>query len=421
MFKIMFNAALVLLIMVAGIRCAPEEPVTEQELQQLDSLYRHRNYFQLDRRLGELSRQNRPIIVFYRAAVEKAFNHLLESNRFLDRLINDAITADTLQTAALSMKMNNYLRMHAYSEALSTAVTLLHDPGLREDRKSDIQNTRLILQALRDTPPQQIEKSDDSILKLKGTHIDVNLNSHVRDYAYDTGANYSILMASEAREVGLEIIEAGFDVGTATGKKLKGDLAVADSLIIGSMFLRNVVFLVFPDNALTFPGGFQLRGIIGFPVLEAMGELRFQDDTIFIPEKVPERRIMNLALDDLTPLITFAFTSDTLLGRLDTGATETVFYEPFYRTYFSGMIDSSRIDTTRYGGVGGVVSYPVYRLENIQIGIAGETVMLDSTFAHTTGLGSTAESYLYANIGLDAIQNFDRYILNFRDMAFVVE
>ncbi len=219
----------------------------------------------------------------------------------------------------------------------------------------------------------------------------------------------------------MDILTAGIDVGSVTGQTIKADLGVADSLIIGHMILRNVVFLILADEALTFPGGFRIPGIIGFPVLEAMGELQFENNTLFVPQDIPARQDHNLALDNLTPLISFTFNNYQMVGRFDTGANQTQFYEPFFNEFFRDTLDTSLIDTIRTGGAGGIISAPVYELPRISIEIAGTTVTLDSTAIHTEVFGDQSDSYLYANLGMDLVDHFDGYILNFRDMAIIVK
>ena len=100
------------------------------------------------------------------------------------------------------------------------------------------------------------------------------------------------------------------------------------------MHYRQVVFLVLDDSLLTFPGGFQIPGLIGFPVIEQMIEVRFsRDGQLSVPETAPPRAQRNLALDELTPLVRIRAHDAPLLCRLDTGAGTTEFYEPFYRRF----------------------------------------------------------------------------------------
>ncbi|NIR52653.1 hypothetical protein GWO43_29030 [candidate division KSB1 bacterium] len=392
-----------------------------KKLEELETSFHSKNYFLLKDRLKRGPSSDMPVVLYYKAAVESAFNNPGESIQYLNQIASIDLIPDTLLTDIWAMKINNYLRLHAYSDALHAADSVLQIADLPKEKENDIRNARRIAAALRDIPPQSITKSGDSELKLKGTHIDVTINSHQRDYAYDTGANYSILMKSEAEALDLQIIEAGIDVGTATGKRVKGDVGVAESLSIGNMTFEHVVFLVFPDEALTFPGGFQLHGVIGFPVLEAMGELQFQNGILSIPKDPPIREIQNLALENLTPLIEFTYEGNPLIGRLDSGAGRSVFYEPFFRRFYSDKVSPSQVDTIKAGGVGGIVEHPIYWLDTITIGMADTTVMIDSIYVHTKVMGNPSQNHLYGNIGLDVLNKFDTYILNFEDMAFIVE
>ena len=402
------------------IQCTSQDPRSKSELAELQSLFRARNYFALQERLHHVSDSALPRIRYYRAAVQRAFNRPEASNRQLDQILGTTDMPDSLRAECRTMKMENFLRLHDYAAALRAADEVLRIPDLPEAGEADVRNTRLIADALKEVPPQRIEKYGDSKIVLKGTHIDVTIHGRRRDYAYDTGANYSILMASEARSLGVPLIRAGFDVGTATGQTVKGDLGIADSLTIGQAVLRHVVFLVFPDEALTFPGGFQLRGVIGFPVLEALGELQFSNGTIFIPQNPPTRTLHNLVLENLTPLVRFTYRGDTLIGRFDTGAGRTDFYEPFFQRYFANTVTAAQIDTIKSGGVGGIVEQPVYRLKKLTIRLAENSLILDSVAVRTEVPGDGSENYLYANIGLDVLRHFDEYILNFRDMAFIL-
>lgn len=392
---------------------------TTQELDNIQTQFQSKNYFELRKLLNNRNANGEHKILYYKAVMERAFNNPSKSNSYIDQYLDFKSSPDSLIAELQTMKMNNYLRLHNYKMALLAADEALREVNIPIELKNDIQNTRLIAKALKDIPPQKISKQGDSELILNGTHIYVSINDKQRDYAYDTGANYSILMRSEAEALNLQIKNIGIDVGTATGKILKGDVGIADSLTIGNMKFKNVIFLVFPDEILTFPGGFKIHGIIGFPVLEAMKELHFRNGKIIVPEDPRERTLQNLALQDLTPLISFKYKGDQLIGRFDTGANKTVLYQPFFQKYFASSVRPNSIDTVESGGIGGMVKFPVYPLENISLNIADTEIKLENIYAHTTTFSS--EYYLYANIGLDALDGFDEYILNFEDMALIVK
>jgi hypothetical protein len=62
----------------------------------------------------------------------------------------------------------------------------------------------------------------------------------------------------------------------ATGSGTGFDVAVADHLQIGNTLLRNVAFMVYPDDSELFkavPVG--RRGLVGLPVLRELGEMQW--------------------------------------------------------------------------------------------------------------------------------------------------
>jgi len=405
---------------VVGIPAMGHAALPTDTLHRLDSLYSIKHYFELEKTLQSVETSMHPHVVFYRAVVAQASNRPAESKHQLDRLMNHPATPDSLRSAGWARQLYNHLRLGAYQEAVQAADSALQFPDLSAAQRQDIQNARLIADALRETPPQRLVERARSILPLSGTHVDVTVNGHARDYAYDTGANFSFLMASEADSLNIPILPAGFQAHTATGGTVTGNVGVADSLTIGQITLTHVVFLVFPDEMLTFPGGFQLRGILGFPVLEALGELHVYQDRIVVPDSVPTRAIHNMVLDELTPLLQFMYAGDTLIGQLDTGANRTVFYAPFFQRYYAAAVPPNAIDTLQAGGVGGVQSFPVYWLSPAQIELAGQTIRFDSSAVYTTPLSSNAERHLYANLGIDLFTHFEYYILNFQSMSLLI-
>ena len=412
---------LILSVSLVNLSCTQEHTSSQSDFLRLKNLYDSKNYFELRDQLNNQEKSNKSVALFFEAALEKAFNNPINSNQLIAQALDLGLVPDSLQVELQMMKMNNHLRLHEYDKLLRAAEKILEVPNLSKEQKKDISNTRLIAKALQGIPSQKITKSGDSEIVLTGTHFDVNINGHERDYAYDTGANYSILMKSEAESLDLIVREVGIDVGTATGKQVKGDIAVADSLIIGNMTFEHVIFLIFPDEALTFPGGFKLHGLIGFPVLEAMKELQFHDGKIFVPENPVQRNIQNLALDGLTPLIEFKYKGNELVGSFDTGANKTVFFKPFFQNFLADNANSTSLDTVKSGGVGGVVAHPVYNIGRINIELSNSSILLQNVYAHTETLKKDTEDQLYANIGLDVLGELDRYILNFEEMALIIE
>lgn len=425
-------APLLVTVLIAGSTCgalaqeasAPESARSLEDLAELARLYGNRDYFTLRGRLGEPDPGEPPEIIVLRAGVAHAFNEPERSNALLNDLVSgNASLPDSLLYEARRIAFRNSLRLHRYAEAARLLEKLLDDtpPFVDRTRVRDFRNMLRFADALRDVLPQEIVRRGDSRLELLGRgHVPVAVNDSARDYPLDTGANLSVLVRSEAEALGLEIREAGVEVGTATDVRVTADVAVADRLRVGEIELRNVAFLVVPDEVLTFPG-LVIRGVIGFPVAEALGELRFADAVIEVAGEVPLRTSRNLALHQLTPLVRVGYGEDHLVCRFDTGANRTAFYEPFFRRFRSRVLRTGTPDTLRTGGAGGVRDLPGYRLEDATILVAGEAVTLEGVHVHTRVLElSEEDNVLDCNLGQDVLSRFEGYTLNFRSMSLLL-
>ena len=393
----------------------------------LHSLYLSRHFFALRDQLALPSNvdSNDPRIGLYHAAIQSAFNRPAESNRIIKGLLGRRNLHFALQMRLLHMKLDNDLRLADYNGALEVADQILTAPTGRGSATPQAYARRMLplLEALRDTPAQVAEKLGFSRLALGQTRrIPVEIAGKKRRFALDTGANFSVVMRSEAEKLGLEIRPAKLKVSTSTTKEVLADVAVAEEVVIGKMRYQNVVFLVFPDQDLSFPGGERVPGLLGFPVVNAMDEVRFRrDDVLEIPQDPPRRSVDNLALNDLEPLVRARYNRDDLLCRLDTGAKKTDFYEPFFRRYRERIEGNGNQVTVTRGGVGGFQDFKAYRLARFLITIAGLDVSLRKVDILTQPTRPPYLNYLDCNVGLDALEQFPAYVLNFRDMALILE
>jgi len=383
-----------------------------------------RDYFGLRTRLATLVDSQTSPARFARAVVEQAFNRPAESNATVAALLDRARISDTLRAELLRLEMDNDLRLFAYADGRRAADSLLAHPRVLDAAtRKDVANTRRILTALSATPAQTVESSGETLVQLHEGRLPIQLNDSARTYVFDTGANLSTIMRSEAVAVGLHILPAGLDVGTSTTTRVTADLAVADRLAIGQLVFRNVVFLVLDDSLLTFNNGaFRIPGIVGFPVIEQMGEVRFErGGRIAVPAQPPFRPEVNLALAQLTPLTQVKWRASTLVCSLDTGADETEFYSRFYDAHRRFIDSVSRPSVRKFGGAGGIQTTPIRVVPWLTFALGDTTARLDSAAVLTRSIARDArDNYRDCNVGHDVFDAFSSLILNFRDMAFVL-
>jgi hypothetical protein len=108
-------------------------------------------------------------------------------------------------------------------------------------------------------------------------------------YFFDTGANLSTISESDALRFAMEIQEAkGGVTGDVHGNTVSYRIGVAKSLVLGGIELSNVAFLVSSDEQQPFvdmkPGQ---RGLIGLPVLLALGSITWTREGVFEADRSP--------------------------------------------------------------------------------------------------------------------------------------
>ena len=220
----------------------------------------------------------------------------------------------------------------------------------------------------------------------------------------------STVSASVAKRLGMKMIPADIDVDAITGISVKADLAVCKKIVLGNTVIENAIFLVFADNALSFPQiNYQINGILGFPVIAALKEMQLtQDDFFIVPEKETKiPALSNMAIDGLTPLIFV----DGKHYKLDTGADHTILYEPFYREYKEEIDNRYKATRIAMGGAGGKIEYDGFKI-NHTFHILDQSISLNISVLKN----KINKETVYGNIGQDVIRQFHTMTLNFDQM-----
>ena len=403
------------------ITAMPVKPA-DTTLATVVDLARRREYFRLRDLVSSSGAATEPAWLYAQAVVERAFNRPAASNAAIDTALRRGDLPDSAVARLRKMKVENDLRLQHYRSGLAAADTLLDmSRYLPKAAIHDLRNTRKILAVLVDVPPQRLVRRGPTRVRIDHGRIPVRIGDSARTYVFDTGANLSALMRSEATALGLHIRPAGIEVGTATDVKVTTDLAVAPVLRIGGLEFHDVVFLVVDDAQLTF-GDFRIPGIIGFPVIEQMGEVHVHTSGLLtVPVEQTAQREANFALDGHTALTLVTVRGERMVCRLDTGANKTQLYEPFYRRFQRDLGDGAQADTFALGGAGGVRHLPGFRLPVLEMAVGDTTLTLQDVALLTQPLVTDSDdNYLFCNVGQDVLQAFSEYTLDFRNMAFLL-
>lgn len=386
----------------------------ENDRPDLKSLYDAHRWFEL-----RDSVENNRAPVFYQGAVACAFNHLQRCEKKLAAIIesrpksDDAIEAHRLLGAA-------YLRQGRYREALVQVDALL---ALRP-ADSDVQDDRPLLAALSEFPDQQVVRRRSTTLELQDAGLPISINGVQATYWFDTGADVSVLSASEAKRFGMRVMAVPIKLGGLAGAHTDSRVAVADELAIGSIRMRHVAFLVLPDDQPPFnqsrPGE---GGLVGIPVLLALQRFAWGADERFaIGPKVPDKRLphADLGFDGHHPIVRIQFQNRNLAFTLDTGATNTDLYPPFAAAFPEFIRAAAKTDSYKVEGVGGTRSMDAATLSSVRFSIGTFPVVLGSAGVLLTPTIETSK-FFYGNLGIDLLQQAHTRIFDFRAMTLTLQ
>ncbi|MEY8760543.1 aspartyl protease family protein [Chryseobacterium tongliaoense] len=381
-----------------------------------------KNFF----KAGELFSQNKKNLseeyqYFFGAVLDNAFNKPESSNQKILKLATlKTALPDSLMFKIYRIKEDNCVKLYDYSGAKNAVENTLKKYGktLPEDEKKDLQNNLKIWSALENEPKQKVIINADTRLKMVKDaanlkNLQIKSGDDEMNFIFDTGANISTVSRSVAQRLKMKIIPADIDVQAVTGATVKADLALCKKMSLGNIVIENAVFLVFEDAALSFPQiKYQINGILGFPVIEALKEVQItRDDYFFVPRHETKISLpSNLAINGLSPLIYI----DGKHFTFDTGATQTILYSTFYTENKAELEKQYQPVSIMMGGAGGTAEHEGFKIDHT-FHILGKSISLKGISVLKK---SIHDQTVYGNIGQDVIRQFGKMTLNF-DRMFI--
>jgi predicted aspartyl protease len=413
------------------LSCKPEERTNSKHgkiLHQLDSLLATHEYFlfrtYLEKYKTSLPEKEKTI---YSAFADNAFNHVAASNQTIETLLaNHVGISDSVIAKLLFIQRDNFIKLYQYRKAFETGEILLSKYATHIDtlQAKHIRNLNILYRAIADVPPQQVELKKEEIIKWQRDkvglmNVSVQTTDAKYDFVFDTRASISTITTTYANKLKLRVLDMPYEESSGiTGNTFKTYPAIADSVYVGGLLLRNVIFQVVPDDILAFPSiNYQINGIIGFPVITQWKEVHIHENgTIAIPLKVTKSPLHNLAFDESTTVINLKTDVDTLSFHFDSGATSTMLYYNFLKRFEQDVTSKARKETSELGGAGGIKKSETYVYPVFAIYAGGKRNEL--TDIQVLNAPVYPGQKFYGNIGQDLLKNYKETILNFEDMYF---
>ena len=247
----------------------------------------------------------------------------------------------------------------------------------------------------------------------------VTINGHPIRLPVDTGAAISAVTEAQAKNLGLRLIASQplFEGFTGKNQQMSG-YAVADRLEIGHTVLRNVSFVVLPDDLEAFSGlPPSERGAIGMPVLLAVQTLhwdRTHNLKLGFAAKPFDARNANLSFEELDTLAQVEVAGHRLAVHLDTGSSLSTMWPMFVKKY-PELLEGSHESRTRLSGATGSADIRSAIMPELRMTVAGFPILFHDA---PVLLQSTIKSSLwhFGLLGMDKLAQASEVTLDFQAM-----
>lgn len=404
--------------------------VAEKKTQaHLDSLIRNREYPELELLLrhavlGEAD------CAYFEGVLANRRNELEKSISLLQPVIPKLKTTRPDRAAiALRSLADDYVKSFRYADADRAYSELLGGfaKHLKAVERKSLEDDAKTNHLLMDAPPQTVDFSGTFSLPTHRSPIgtiesDVAVNGVAKSWILDTGANFSVLTESVAKQMGLKLSEQTASTQGSSGAENKLHIAIIPEMNIGTATVHNAVALVLEDEALKIPmpkGEYQIDAILGYPALSGLGQLTFTADNRVVAQAGGDSSGAAIYMQELNPLLQVRTGGRDLLMMFDTGASSTTFTYRYYQA-FPGQFAGLSRHPHGVAGAGGAKRVSAYALPSVQLRIGDQAATLKDVAVFAEPIGTDFD-LLYGTVGRDLTGMFKSFTLDFKTMRFRVE
>jgi hypothetical protein len=246
------------------------------------------------------------------------------------------------------------------------------------------------------------------------------INGKKASYSFDTGANLSVISELDAVQFGMEIQNVKSGSKDINGNSTLFRVAQAKDLNLGGIELKNVAFLVADKTQQPFVD-MQAgeRGLIGLPVLQALGSLKWNRGGALELDRSAEAAnpsTANMCFDDMNVITLARFANHDLPFILDTGADTSDLWPKFGDVARDLIRTSGSHASHAVTGMGGEQKYEVTSLPRVTLELGGLPVRLAPAHVLNTNQRDVAK-WFYGNLGIDLLQQAQSVTMNFKTMT----
>lgn len=394
------------------------------------------NWFTLEKEYPQLkdSIQYDYVQLIAEAMLAQNFNREVEAIDLFRRLINSYQQQIGGSNAALSLTeivLGNYERLGMYSTAAEKAANLIEqikatNAPIDYSRFTDIYTRKLSLKKY-DAPsvvfnnskdiniPFTMECTDTLLFDNQNPvsnryYIPVIVHGKEYQFMFDTGATTSYFSKRFADLIGVEFV----------GYSSKyGDYVYLDSLQLGNIICKNII--VVAHNGTPIDSVATVDAVIGMDILQRLGEIQIDNKKrcLVIPAHyTPTPKYgKNLRNIGFTYYLKATDSIGLLNALLDSGAETGFTYNYFikHKDEFSQLRGTKEI--TR-GGVDGFYSVMAIKVPSISFEVCGVDVNMQDVYVPYMNSHHEINDVV---LGVDFFQQYDKIILNFKNMFMIIK
>lgn len=358
----------------------------------LDQLFQAHQWFELRSAVTDRS----PSLM--RAAVATAFNDPQTAERLLREVIRSAPRSNDADEA-YDLLLRIYMRSGQYRRWVTSYrqwIAAIPDSARARAEQGDEQGLVGQPDQMNSRPRHAVLRHDPGDLT-----IPVSVNGTVDDFLFDTGAWHSVVSARMAARLGLKMDATSRVMHGSSGQSTGFREAVAKELDIGGTRIRNVSFAVIGTGPLADIDA----GILGMPVLLALGAIRWSPDGVVEigPTASRARADANLAFDRNRLLLRTRVFGRDVLTTLDTGATTTDLNANFAET-FPQAVQGAKKGRTDITGVGGTQAFDSLEIPEVTFGLGPAEVLLRPATITLQRIGTIGGECCVGNAGNDLLK-----------------
>ncbi len=398
---------------------------------ELDSAIKNRDLPELQNRLAsaKLSDSERK---FFMGVLADRRNNPTLAIPLLEGVLPELKTVNSHRAAiALRCLATDYFIVGRYNDATAAYSELLQHFGaeLTSAARRVADDNLHTFELLSNAPPQTVTGPRDFRVpvrfnSLNDIEVPVEVGQSREWWFFDTGANISTITQSTAKRLSVKISEKKASTQGSAGVEVPLQMAVIPEVRFGESILHNVAALVVSDESLNIDlgtaGRYQIEGILGFPVMRALGSFTLHGEEMSVsPESRPSYRSGNLYKEELMPLLDASFEGKHLLFIFDTGASSTQFTAKFLGQ-FPRQFTSAKQIQRGMSGAGGVKMVAAYELPAVTLRVGSAKAKLHNRPVLKEDLGTDLFDAVYGNIGEDLLSQFQTITIDFKRMRFSV-